>query len=203
MLTDASIEGKIDRLNGLKENVIIGKLIPAATGLKRYRNIEISPSGDIPRETYERQALLAALEEIGSDGGGLDLSRTSTARPPRATARASRRRRSPRSTRRSTRRRPSPQHVRREARETGPLGILAPTGTVPDMSEKDRCRRAGTVPRHVPKGQVRGKRGQSPAMSQMDRCAASGDSPPTCPKRTGDRRRKSAKTSRSAKLRER
>ena len=44
VLTDASIEGKIDRLLGLKENVIIGKLIPAATGLRRYRSIEISPS---------------------------------------------------------------------------------------------------------------------------------------------------------------
>ena len=41
MLTDASIEGKIDRLLGLKENVIIGKLIPAATGLRRYRAIDI------------------------------------------------------------------------------------------------------------------------------------------------------------------
>ena len=38
VLTDASIEGKVDRLLGLKENVIIGKLIPAATGLKRYRH---------------------------------------------------------------------------------------------------------------------------------------------------------------------
>src|SRR5438045_8880223 len=37
VLTDAALEGKIDRLAGLKENVIIGKLIPAATGLKRYR----------------------------------------------------------------------------------------------------------------------------------------------------------------------
>src|SRR2546423_371792 len=37
VLTDAAIEGKVDRLLGLKENVIIGKLIPAATGLKRYR----------------------------------------------------------------------------------------------------------------------------------------------------------------------
>ena len=44
VLTDASIEGKIDRLLGLKENVIIGKLIPAATGLKRYRGIGISPA---------------------------------------------------------------------------------------------------------------------------------------------------------------
>jgi DNA-directed RNA polymerase subunit beta' len=74
VLTDASIEGKVDRLLGLKENVIIGKLIPAATGLKRYRTIEIGPSEKVPKETYEREALLAALEEIGSgDGDGLDL----------------------------------------------------------------------------------------------------------------------------------
>ncbi len=43
VLTDASIEGKTDHLLGLKENVIIGKLIPASTGLKQYRNIEIEP----------------------------------------------------------------------------------------------------------------------------------------------------------------
>jgi DNA-directed RNA polymerase subunit beta' len=65
--------GKVDRLLGLKENVIIGKLIPAATGLKRYRGIEIGPSEKVPREAYERETLLAALQEIGSDGGGLDL----------------------------------------------------------------------------------------------------------------------------------
>jgi DNA-directed RNA polymerase subunit beta' len=74
VLTDASIEGKVDRLLGLKENVIIGKLIPAATGLKRYRSIEIGPSEKVPKETYEREALLAALQEIGADGGdGIDL----------------------------------------------------------------------------------------------------------------------------------
>ncbi len=74
VLTDASIEGKVDRLLGLKENVIIGKLIPAATGLKRYRSIEIGPSEKVPKETYEREALLAALQEIDSDGGdGIDL----------------------------------------------------------------------------------------------------------------------------------
>jgi DNA-directed RNA polymerase subunit beta' len=73
VLTDASIEGKIDRLLGLKENVIIGKLIPAATGLKRYRTIEIGPSEKVPASAYARpeteEQLLAALEEIGSDGG--------------------------------------------------------------------------------------------------------------------------------------
>jgi integrase len=44
VLTDASIEGKVDHLLGLKENVIIGKLIPAATGLKKYRTIDIGPA---------------------------------------------------------------------------------------------------------------------------------------------------------------
>jgi DNA-directed RNA polymerase subunit beta' len=78
VLTDASIEGKVDRLLGLKENVIIGKLIPAATGLKRYRTIEIGPSEKVPVSMYTRpeteEQLLAALEEIGSDGGaGIDF----------------------------------------------------------------------------------------------------------------------------------
>jgi DNA-directed RNA polymerase subunit beta' len=78
VLTDASIEGKVDRLLGLKENVIIGKLIPAATGLKRYRTIDIGPSDKVPPSAYMRPAteeqLLAALEEIDSDGGnGIDL----------------------------------------------------------------------------------------------------------------------------------
>jgi DNA-directed RNA polymerase subunit beta' len=75
VLTDAAIEGKVDRLNGLKENVIIGKLIPAATGLKQYRQISIEPTEPFP-VTYahpEAEAeLLAALEEIG-DGDGFDL----------------------------------------------------------------------------------------------------------------------------------
>jgi DNA-directed RNA polymerase subunit beta' len=74
VLTDASIEGKVDNLLGLKENVIIGKLIPAATGLKQYRNVEIGPSEKVPKETYERATLLRALEEIGSgDGESLSL----------------------------------------------------------------------------------------------------------------------------------
>ncbi|MBQ7968942.1 MAG: DNA-directed RNA polymerase subunit beta' [Clostridia bacterium] len=41
VLTDAAIRGKVDHLLGLKENVIIGKLIPAGTGLQRYRSVEI------------------------------------------------------------------------------------------------------------------------------------------------------------------
>ena len=45
VLTEAAIKGKIDPLIGLKENVIIGQLIPAGTGMTRYRNIEIVPEG--------------------------------------------------------------------------------------------------------------------------------------------------------------
>jgi DNA-directed RNA polymerase subunit beta' len=77
VLTDASIEGKVDRLLGLKENVIIGKLIPAATGLKKYRTVEIKPSEKLPAEAYRRppteEQLLAALEEIGTDGEAVDI----------------------------------------------------------------------------------------------------------------------------------
>ena len=40
ILTDAAIKGKVDTLSGLKENVIIGKLIPAGTGSKAYRDVE-------------------------------------------------------------------------------------------------------------------------------------------------------------------
>ena len=75
VLTDAAIEGKVDHLNGLKENVIIGKLIPAATGLKQYRQISIEPTEPLPVTFARPEAeaeLLAALEEIG-DGDGFDF----------------------------------------------------------------------------------------------------------------------------------
>ncbi len=73
VLTDAALEGKIDRLNGLKENVIIGKLIPAATGLKRYRRIEIEPSEPLPRAIddvglLDQDEIAAELGLTGGDG---------------------------------------------------------------------------------------------------------------------------------------
>ena len=83
VLTDASIEGKVDRLLGLKENVIIGKLIPAATGPEavpddRHRPLREGAGGDL-QAAADRGALLAALEEIGTDGGdGLDLARSAS-----------------------------------------------------------------------------------------------------------------------------
>ena len=57
VLTDAAIKGKVDELKGLKENVILGKLIPAGTGAKGYSDIEIELSkeymGDEPSEVLE------------------------------------------------------------------------------------------------------------------------------------------------------
>jgi len=61
VLTDAAIKGKTDPLLGLKENVIIGKLVPAGTGMPRYRNIEIFAEDD---DQLAEEILLE--EEMGS-----------------------------------------------------------------------------------------------------------------------------------------
>jgi DNA-directed RNA polymerase subunit beta' len=75
VLTDAALEGKIDRLVGLKENVIIGKLIPAATGLRRYRTLEIEPTEPFVRPTPEEIGLLdedTLVAELGLGEEGLE-----------------------------------------------------------------------------------------------------------------------------------
>ena len=59
VLTDASIRGKKDHLLGLKENVIIGKIIPAGTGMARYRNMETSTSTPVQTEEF-----VEATEEL-------------------------------------------------------------------------------------------------------------------------------------------
>ncbi len=64
VLTDAAIKGKNDRLLGLKENIMIGKLIPAGTGMKRYKNIDLDYGVNAEiMESYEREQELAALAE--------------------------------------------------------------------------------------------------------------------------------------------
>jgi DNA-directed RNA polymerase subunit beta' len=70
VLTDAALEGKRDRLVGLKENVIIGKLIPAATGLKHYRTLEIEPvePAQRPEEDLLDEEELAAELGLSDDG---------------------------------------------------------------------------------------------------------------------------------------
>jgi DNA-directed RNA polymerase subunit beta' len=52
VLTDAAINGRRDPLLGLKENVIIGKLIPAGTGLPRYRNVKVEPTEEAKAAVY-------------------------------------------------------------------------------------------------------------------------------------------------------
>jgi DNA-directed RNA polymerase subunit beta' len=71
VLTEAAISAKSDPLLGLKENVIIGKLIPAGTGMARYRNIavRIKPEA-IPEYWLARQRELAEAREAGADQQG-------------------------------------------------------------------------------------------------------------------------------------
>ena len=63
VLTEAAINGKVDPLVGLKENVIIGKLIPAGTGMKRYGDVKLSTDERIAREK-EQAALAVSAEDI-------------------------------------------------------------------------------------------------------------------------------------------
>ena len=64
VLTEAAIKGKVDELIGLKENVIIGKLIPAGTGLARYRNTHISTEqNEVSEETVKNTEEQTASEE--------------------------------------------------------------------------------------------------------------------------------------------
>ena len=55
VLTEAAIRNKVDTLHGLKENVIIGKLIPAGTGMKEYRNVEVVSNVDYSSEDSAQQ----------------------------------------------------------------------------------------------------------------------------------------------------
>ena len=64
VLTDAAIKGRIDPLIGLKENVIIGQLIPAGTGLRRYRDVKLDTDAKIEeRRKAEESAKEAEAEE--------------------------------------------------------------------------------------------------------------------------------------------
>ena len=62
VLTEAAINGKVDHLIGLKENVIIGKLIPAGTGMKRYRSIKLNTDME-----EEDEIMLADDDDIDLD----------------------------------------------------------------------------------------------------------------------------------------
>ena len=82
VLTDAAIKGKVDHLIGLKENVIIGKLVPAGTGMQCYSDVEIEPVGgpedDGPTEGDDTETLTPAsddefVEEAGEEALDQDV----------------------------------------------------------------------------------------------------------------------------------
>ena len=69
VLTEAAIKGKVDHLVGLKENVIIGKLIPAGTGMKRYRDVKLSTDYKLSdtidfSDDFEDTEVIDEIEEL-------------------------------------------------------------------------------------------------------------------------------------------
>ena len=71
VLTQAAMEGKSDPLLGLKENVIIGKLIPAGTGLPRYTDVSVEPTEEAKASIFSAQASFSdfSYDPMGVDGG--------------------------------------------------------------------------------------------------------------------------------------
>ena len=71
VLTEAAIKGKVDPLLGLKENVIIGKLIPAGTGIEMYKNIRVvdAQGNDLKAETLEPENFSSYLAELRKTSG--------------------------------------------------------------------------------------------------------------------------------------
>lgn len=75
VLTEAAIKGKIDPLIGLKENVIIGKLIPAGTGMKRYRSIKLDSDVNEQGVLFNEEEFMEFDENADvSEQGGMDSS---------------------------------------------------------------------------------------------------------------------------------
>ena len=79
VLTEASINGKVDHLRGLKENVIVGRLIPAGTGMEYYRNVRLSPEMEEAAAKVQAEVSAAyeeaerALEMMRHEGETDDL----------------------------------------------------------------------------------------------------------------------------------
>lgn len=67
VLTEAAISGRIDYLRGLKENVIMGRLIPAGTGMKYYRNVKIAEDATVNRKEEDE------FDELADIRGGIDI----------------------------------------------------------------------------------------------------------------------------------
>jgi DNA-directed RNA polymerase subunit beta' len=71
VLTEAAISGKVDDLRGLKENVIVGRLIPAGTGLGNYTRVEVLSQGG-EEEEAPAEVVAEAAPELPTDLGEAD-----------------------------------------------------------------------------------------------------------------------------------
>ena len=85
VLTEAAIKGKVDHLVGLKENVIIGKPIPAGTGMKKYRDVRLNTEAvleeeviDFEDENTEEAYVDSAVDEAAVDGDALETAADET-----------------------------------------------------------------------------------------------------------------------------
>jgi DNA-directed RNA polymerase subunit beta' len=81
VLTEASIKGKLDPLLGLKENVIIGKLIPAGTGMARYRNLRLVVDGVAPEAAEQCRLEEGAPVVANAEAGEAETEAPETAGP--------------------------------------------------------------------------------------------------------------------------
>jgi DNA-directed RNA polymerase subunit beta' len=71
-LTESAIAGKTDELRGLKENVVIGHLIPAGTGMKRYRNVKLADEELLVNSHEAEQQQVAQRRESMAAEMGLE-----------------------------------------------------------------------------------------------------------------------------------
>ena len=71
VLTEAAISGRIDYLRGLKENVIMGRLIPAGTGMEYYRNVKVERDETLDHASRDRD-----IDDFPEIVGGLDVPET-------------------------------------------------------------------------------------------------------------------------------
>jgi DNA-directed RNA polymerase subunit beta' len=92
VLTEAAIEGRSDRLFGLKENIIIGKLIPAGSGMNRYRDIEVDlpEAAGVSLRSYgydeETEDLAAWLRDVGGPAEGEEAGAVGVSEQPEGLA---------------------------------------------------------------------------------------------------------------------
>ena len=84
VLTEAAIKGKVDHLKGLKENVIIGKHIPAGTGMKKYRDVALNTDVHMEQELNLDDDLDLDLDMDSGDGTAEETAETVTTEEPNA-----------------------------------------------------------------------------------------------------------------------